>query len=321
MAIVEATAVNLRNKRKATKDDLDQYKRISDNRTGILVDDTLVLLGPRTDDDRLSDEERETSLSDNHLWDDRKGRPTCEKTPDTEDHRHFQTSIKHQLDRGTCVCFASLACLEAIHKRQAENGEDDLDLSEQYANWLYMGNQGRDQCADGLRTTLSASYLSQKGVCQDNLATYEDNQTVGTHCPDDPSQQAQDGARYGIGRYTIIDRLGLNGPSIANTNYLECLLSSGFDIVFGTYVAWGLPDPQTGVHDVLLDPYGNPLQSRGGHAMLVTGYVRNVATPYFVLKNSWGTGKGVRGYYYLSYDYIRLYSKYGYIVRALREDM
>ena len=47
MAFVETTAVNLRNKRKATEGDLAQYKRISDDRSGIVVDDTLVRLGSR----------------------------------------------------------------------------------------------------------------------------------------------------------------------------------------------------------------------------------------------------------------------------------
>ena len=76
--------------------------------------------------------------------------------PSALDHLARQTPIRNQLDRGTCVCFASLAGIEAILKDR----EDEHDLSEQYANWLFMKNLGRDQCDDGLRTTRAAAATS-----------------------------------------------------------------------------------------------------------------------------------------------------------------
>lgn len=55
--------------------------------------------------------------------------------------------------------------------------------------------------------------------------------------------------------------------------------------------------------------------SRGGHCILVTGYVDNKDLPrdvppgggggYLVIKNSWGTGFGDSGYAYLSYDWVK----------------
>lgn len=92
-------------------------------------------------------------------------------------------------------------------------------------------------------------------------------------------------------------------------------------MVFGTHVAWGTPNSDH-IYDVILDNYGNPLQSRGGHAMVIVGYDRrNASLPYFICKNSWGTQAGDEGYYYLSYDYIRTYAKYGYIVQQIRKSM
>jgi hypothetical protein len=305
-------------KRRATREDLAQYESIGENRFALRIGDTLVKLDALTEDDELDMEEKRLSSEDNPFWNEDDNRIECDVVPDTVDHRGEQTSIKAQLDRGTCVCFASLACLEAHAKRSGVAGE--LDLSEQYANWLFMRFLARDQCDDGLRTTLSARFLSTKGVCEEQYAPYEDFATVSTHCTADPSAEAKANAVYGIGTYTIIERLGYLGPSIANTDYLECVLSRGLDVVFGTHVAWGLPDPN-GVYDVVLDPYGNPLSSRGGHAMLIVGYVKNAPEPYFILKNSWGPERGVNGYYYLSHDYVRQYAKYGYIVHSLRTDM
>lgn len=308
----------LRKKRKATKKELSMYVAASRGRHVIKVGDEFIPLDPEGDIDRLDEAEMQLSEQDNPYWNENRNVPECDTTPDTVNYRDYQTPIRNQLDRGTCVCFASLACLEAILRR--ENRKRKPDLSEQYANWLYMRNQGRNQCDDGLRTTLSAQYLSDNGVCEEKYAKYEDEASVRRHCQSSPSDKAQSNARYGIETYTIMHRLGARGPSIANPAYLECILANQHDIVFGTHVAWGNPDAN-GVLDVILDAYGNPLRSRGGHAMLIVGYEKTAPIPYFIIKNSWGKDKGNNGYYYLSYDYITEYAKYGYIVHKMRTDM
>ena len=307
----------LAEKRRAEEDDLSLYSVDDDGRPLIHQDDALLALELETDSDHLDDGERQEAAADHPYWNESLGRPDCESTPDAVDHRQHQTRVKNQLLRGTCVCFASLAGIEAVEKRRSGN---DLDLSEQYANWLFMGNQGRNLCADGLRTTLAARYLNAQGVCVEHQLPYEDKAQVNLHCNAAPPVAARAAADYGIGTYAIIDRLGGRGPSIANPAYLECILANGQDIVFGTHVAWGRPDAN-GVHDVIIDAYGNPLRSRGGHAMLIVGYDRSAAVPYFVCKNSWGDTKGVSGYYYLSYDYLIEYAKYGYLTLTIRTDM
>lgn len=310
----EGFAASLANKRFATPEELLAYF-VEENQPYIEVEGSVFRLQREDETDNLSPEEIELAAQERLLWDEQNLRPQCSLTPTVVDHRPDQTGIRNQEDRGTCVCFASLACLEAIFQRQGTT----LDLSEQYANWLFMHFEGRDQCDDGMKTTDAASYLSRKGVCEEVLYPYEDDAKVNQHCTAQPPAPVQQQARYGVGRYVIIDRPGLNGPSIANTAYLECLLSQGYDIVFGTHVAWGHPDA-AGVFDLIRDPYGNPLRSRGGHAMLLVGYDRSAPLPYFIFKNSWGS-TGVGGYYYLSYDYVRYYSKYGYVVLAARNEM
>ncbi len=312
-------AANLSNKRRATEEDLAMYRQLEGGRGAIVKGDSVFILDTEEENDQLDALEHEASAQDNPFWDFDNNVPEgVTVLPDSIDYRHFQTPIKNQGFRGTCVCFASLANLEAILKRSTNT---DFDLSEQYANWLYMGLQNRNQCDDGLRTTLAARYLSQYGVCTESYAPYESKSQVQQHCNASPSDKAKSDARYGIDSYTLIDRIGFNGPSIANSDYLEKLLYEKYDITFGTHVAWGLPDPN-GVHDVILDRFGNPLKSRGGHAMLIVGYDRspNAPIPYFICKNSWGTARGVNGYYYLSYDYIRTYAKYGYIVTKMNSN-
>jgi C1A family cysteine protease len=140
------------------------YRMIDEGRFGIRVGDQVFRLDTEDEQDNLDVEERREAHVVNPYWDYEANAPMNEECPDEVDHRSTQTSIKDQGDRGTCVCFASLANLEAIVKAQSD---EELDLSEQYANWLFMKQQGRGQCDDGLRTTLAARYLSAYGICEE----------------------------------------------------------------------------------------------------------------------------------------------------------
>lgn len=308
-------------KRYATDEELAMYHPISYGRYEIKMDGRKFRLDPEDENDKLNAREKEEAQRNPPYWDKTTHNLVASAIlPDQVDHRSFQTPIKDQLsDRNTCVSFASLANLEAIIYKETGNM---LNLSEQYANWLYMRFEGKNQCDDVLRTTLAASYLSQAGVCPENDYPYEDSMTVHMHCDSWPPTLARQNAKYGIGQYALIDNPGPFGPSIANTDYLETLLYKGHDIVFGTRIAWGRAN-ENGVFDIIRDSNGNPIASRGGHAMMIVGYNRSASAtiPYFIVKNSWGVVLGVNGYYFLSYDYIRQYAKYGYIVQKVRTDM
>jgi C1A family cysteine protease len=236
--------------------------------------------------------------------------------PKGVDHRSEQTPVKNQSGRGTCVCFASMAGLEV------EYGGGTLDLSENYANYLYMKAEGRVCKDDGLQTHMSADYLTDHGVCAESVCPYQTSFPgfCNNGANPAPTQRANAEAHspYKIKSYQKMfrnDSLTTDtGIWINNPRYLEALLRSGKDIVFGTHVA-GWTYPYTGVIDVKLTSGGNPLPSVGGHAMLVVGY--NRIQEYFIVKNSWGTSKGQSGYVYLSYDYIRTYAKYGYVINEV----
>jgi hypothetical protein len=246
---------------------------------------------------------------------------TIQPLPDVVDHRPNQTSIKDQNNRGTCVCFASMAGLEVAY------GGGSLDLSEQFANYLYMTAEGRG-CKDaGLQTHMSANYLANDGVCAESVCPYQnDKYNFPAYCTNADTSapapalltNAVANRPYKIKTYQKIWRNETlttdTGAWINNPRYLEALLRADKDIVFGTHVA-GWSSPYTGIIDVQLSPGGNPLPSVGGHAMLVVGY--NRPQEYFIVKNSWGTSYGQSGYVYLSYDYIRTYAKYGYVINEV----
>ena len=236
--------------------------------------------------------------------------------PNVVDHRPNQTSVKDQNNRGTCVCFASLAGLEAKY------GSTTLDLSEQYANYLYMTAEGHGCKSAGLQTTNSADYLKANGVCQESVCPYQnDKYNFPAYCNNGGAPApAMRTSAVGHDPYRIksFEKIWRDeslttdiGNWINNPRYLMSILASGQDIVFGTHVA-GWVSPYGGIIDVTLTPGGDPVGSVGGHAMLVVGY--NRTEEYFIVKNSWGTSRGHAGYVYLSFDYVRTYSKYGYII-------
>ncbi len=56
--------------------------------------------------------------------------------PATVDHRAVQTTIKDQAGRNTCVSVALAAAMEAVYIRKDPVRYKDIDLSEQYANYI-----------------------------------------------------------------------------------------------------------------------------------------------------------------------------------------
>ena len=62
-----------------------------------------------------------------------------------------------------------------------------------------------------------------------------------------------------------------------------------------------------------MEPQGGE-ESEGGHAMCVIGYDDTVNGGSFRIVNSWGTGWGDNGYFWLSYkDFIRQVSKHMFL--------
>ncbi|MES1242157.1 MAG: hypothetical protein ABUT39_11100, partial [Acidobacteriota bacterium] len=113
----EDFAVSLTNKRLATPDELLAYF-VEENQPHIEVEGSVFRLQREDETDNLSPEEIEKAAQERLLWDEQNLRPECTSTPGMVDHRSDQTGVRNQKDRGTCVCFASLACLEAIFQRR-----------------------------------------------------------------------------------------------------------------------------------------------------------------------------------------------------------
>lgn len=283
--------------------------------------------------DRLTLGERTSIRIPTRFWDHPNARPRI-ATPAAIDYAWSrQLAPRDQSDRGTCVCFALLAAIELYMIRRGTQ----IDLSEQYANWLFMQLEAhpKNWCQSGLRLADGLHRISEFGICTEDLWPYTSYPAKTAQCDIGPSSEAFQQARYGISKYFFIDRLTpfnarctttpvLDGPGIANTAYLECILAQNYDIVIS--VDWCIADPKALVHDVGRLPVNKNgdcccvISAEGAHALVVVGYNRTGAKPYFICRNS-NADRNPDGHIFLSYDYVRTYANYGIVVLGVSEEM
>jgi C1A family cysteine protease len=88
------------------------------------------------------------------------------------------------------------------------------------------------------------------------------------------------------------------------TNFNGCIdaLSNGFPVVMGFHVYSSFMTSAVSKNGNM--PYPNTKRERllGGHAVLLVGY--NKTRKVFIARNSWGTGWGDRGYFYMPFNVV-----------------
>jgi len=86
-----------------------------------------------------------------------------------------------------------------------------------------------------------------------------------------------------------------------DTQSMKSVLASGFLIGFGFQVYDFFMSAEMAKKGVLPVP-GPSEQLQGGHAVCLVGY--DDSKKAFLVRNSWGTGWGLSGYFWMSYDYV-----------------
>ena len=84
-------------------------------------------------------------------------------------------------------------------------------------------------------------------------------------------------------------------------NQLKGCLASGFPFVFGFAVYESFESPQVAKTGQVPMPQSNEALL-GGHAVLAVGY--DEAKQRFIVRNSWGKGWGMKGYFTMPYPYL-----------------
>lgn len=206
------------------------------------------------------------------------------KIPNRIDLRQWCTSVEDQGALGSCTGQAIAGAIEYLNKRY-NKATDVSRLFIYYYERELIGTISWDSGAyirDGIKV------VSRRGAPLERHWPYNISRFATR-----PSNNAQaDGLKRTVTRYERA------------TNLYSCLdaLAAGFPVVVGFLVYSSFMSGQ--VINTGVMPYPNVVRESflGGHAVLLVGFDSN--TNRFIARNSWGSGWGDRGYFYMPYNVI-----------------
>jgi C1A family cysteine protease len=138
------------------------------------------------------------------------------------------------------------------------------------------------QIRDGIKS------VNKQGACPEDEWPYDI-----TKFTDKPSDQCyQDATSHRAVSYQRV---------VQSLNQMKGCLASGYPFVYGFTVYESFESPAVAQSGHAPMPGGNE-QVLGGHAVLAVGY--DDSNTWFIVRNSWGTGWGMQGYFTLPYAYL-----------------
>jgi hypothetical protein len=237
----------------------------------------------------------------------------------------FQTPIRNQGSRTTCIAFAATAALEARYRHIGTT----VDLSEEFVN--YMGKMSwlhpywsAITTADMRENQLGAT-AGGGGVGHAHNFVYWEKVPVEATMPyrtteypislpwSDPHWLSQRNtndwnldpthlpraALTQTNYYSASGLVDLGYAGATSTASIEAALQAGYEVVWDCSIAGDITGSIW---------HASSAGSIGGHSMLIVGYDRtstNPANQYFIVKNSWGPTANTGGFTYIGYDYIQ----------------
>ncbi|OQY17180.1 MAG: hypothetical protein B6I35_14885 [Anaerolineaceae bacterium 4572_32.2] len=206
------------------------------------------------------------------------------------------TSVKNQSTCGACYAFAALGDFES---QLVRGGAGAFDLSENNAkecNWreIHDTPSGWGGCGGG-NYYMMASLFSQKG-------------TVLETC--DPYSTSDSGPCNGSCAYqqTLLDWRIISSDAVPNTDVLKQYIYDNGPVYTAMYAGEYLPPDawytEFGAYDGSYTLYHTGTETPN-HAVLITGwddsFTHAGGAGGWIVKNSWGTGWGDSGYFYIAY--------------------
>jgi C1A family cysteine protease len=205
--------------------------------------------------------------------------------PNIVDLRQYCSAIEDQGNLGSCTGNAIAGAIELLDKRIGKN----LDVSRlfiYYYERVYIGTVNYDSGAY-IRDGIKACYTY--GAPIESLWPY--NITKFRTVP--VSAAITDAAKRKVTSY----------QRAADFNAVIDAITGGYPVVVGFDVYSSFQSASVARTGIM--PYPNTRTERllGGHAVLIVGY--NKTNNTFIVRNSWGTSWGDRGYFYMPFQVIQ----------------
>ncbi|MGD0330429.1 MAG: C1 family peptidase [Nitrososphaeria archaeon] len=208
------------------------------------------------------------------------------KLPSSVDLRPQCPPVYDQGQLGSCTANAIAADLEfdQMKEKQAQIFVPSR-LFIYYNERVMEGTVASDsgaQIRDGIKS------VAKQGACPENLWPYD----ITKFAVKPPQQCYQQALKYKAVQYQRITQI---------SNQLKGCLASGYPFVFGFTVYESFESPQ--VAQTGHAPMPSPTETVvGGHAVMAVGY--DDSQNWFIMRNSWGEGWGMKGYFTLPYAYL-----------------
>ena len=219
--------------------------------------------------------------------------------------------VRDQAPFGACWAFAALGASESNAITQGIAGRDAIDLSEMYLAWFVYGDsrQGKsfsrpDPDADILEQGGNASkaiaFVSRQGAVAETACPYPTTTpyTAPTKAPEDYSPVVQLKAAYHLGNVDENNRAAVK----------EMIMNCGA-VQISYYAGNGAYSPNSSTN-AYFNNNGDP-----NHSVVLVGWDDNFSKTNFdssrtqptndgawLVRNSWGTDWGDRGYFWMSYE-------------------
>lgn len=253
-------------------------------------------------------------LTGRKVIDDRGRLKTLAALPGSADLRSQCSPIANQGQMGACTAFAIVKGLDEFLLEKSGNFQP---LSPAF---LYYEERKAQNNADMTSDTGSSietgmQVLQTMGTCPEADDPYLDaadqknpakiKQFLGTA----PGARAiQDALQFKIdGAKPFITPSGtkrIKPVSLSTMSSIRASLAGGMPVVAGIVVFQSMMSPQvakTGMVPMPNTQAGD--KPVGGHAIMLVGY--DDAKQVFIVRNSWSSSWGDKGYFYLPYDYVR----------------
>jgi C1A family cysteine protease len=210
---------------------------------------------------------------------------TLATVPTSVDLRANCSAIENQGNLGSCTGNAIASLIEYLCRRAKKNTEVSR-LFIYYQERVYEGTVNYDSGAyirDGIKA------VNKVGAPLESLWPYDARKFAYR-----PSQAAYTNAAT---------RKAVAYQRCADFAAVKAALAQGYPVVVGFDVYESFETDNVARTGMM--PYPNKAREQllGGHAVTLVGY--NDSTQRFIARNSWGTGWGDRGYFYMPYQVIQ----------------
>ena len=207
------------------------------------------------------------------------------KLPTSVDLRNFASPIDDQGTLGSCTGNALAGAIDLLDNKLAHKS---LRVSRLFIYYQERAMENDIPQDAGARISDGVTACSQTGVCLESIWPYTVSQFAVK-----PNQAAYADAAH---------RKITGASKCADITAIKTALANGSPVVGGFMVYASFETAAVARTGLMPIPNVTREQCLGGHAVCFVGY--NDSKSWFIVRNSWGTSWGDKGYFYMPYQII-----------------